>query len=173
VPGHAGDALVFDGTTGQVRIPDSTALEPADVTVNAWVKDAVNPGGYAYLVAKGAQGCQAASWALYTGPSGGLEFYVSTGTVSVTVSPDAGSGVWDGAWHQITGSFDGSTVRLYVDGTQVGSGTATIDPIGYGLTTTDDLYIGTYPGCTGHGYNGAVDQLEVFDQALTPAQITD
>lgn len=173
VSGHTGGALSFDGAGGQVRVPDSTALEPADVTMNTWVKDSANPGGNAYLLAKGAQGCQAASWALYTGPSGGLEFYVSTGNATaLTLSPDAGNGVWDGAWHQITGSFDGTTVRLYVDGVQVGAGTPTIAPIGYGLSTTNDLYLGAYPGCTGHDFNGAVDQPEVFNQALTPAQIT-
>jgi hypothetical protein len=174
VPGHAGDALAFDGATGQVRIPDNTALEPANLTVNAWVKDSASPGSYAYLLAKGAQGCHGASWALYTGPSGGLEFYVSDSSMSaLTVSPDAGSGIWNGAWHQVTGSFDGTTVRLYVDGTQIGSGTTTIDPIGYGLTTTNDLYLGAYPGCTGFDYNGSIDQPEIFNQALTPAQITD
>jgi hypothetical protein len=37
------------------------------VTVTAWVKS-TNPGGeFKYLVAKGASGCNAASYAFYTG----------------------------------------------------------------------------------------------------------
>ena len=59
--------------------------------------------------------CAAASYGLYTGPNGGLEFYVSSsrGTVYVR-SPDAGAGVWDGGWHMVVGTYDGNTVRLFV-----------------------------------------------------------
>ena len=35
--------------------------------------------------------------------------------------------VWDGKWHHVAGTFDGSTVRLYVDGVQVGTGTPAPD----------------------------------------------
>ena len=41
-----------------------------------------------------------------------------------TRSPDTGTGVWDSNWHFAVGTNDGNSVRLYVDGKQIGTGTA-------------------------------------------------
>ena len=166
-------ALAFDGSTGRVRVPDAASLEPSAVSVTAWVKRSGSPGGFKYIVAKGATGCIAASFGLYTGPDGGLEFYVSNNAgVSYTRSPDAGTGIWDGAWHHVAGTFDGATVRLYVDGSEVGSGTPRTDPIDYGTLDTRDLFIGTYPGCSGLDFSGTIDEPKIFGRALTAAEVT-
>jgi hypothetical protein len=85
-----------------------------------------------------------ASYALYTGGSGGLFFYVSNGTSDV-LSPDAGAAIWNGAFHHVVGTFDGSTVRLFVDGIQVGKGTTTNVSISY-TGSQSDLLIGTFAG---------------------------
>ena len=122
------------------------------MTVSAWIKHAGSPGNYRYVVAKGANGCIAASYGLYSGPNGGLEFYVSQGHGSVYArSPDAGQHVWDGQWHLAVGTYDGSTVRLYIDG---GRGRVR-DPMGRARSNTccpnsNDFYIGNYPGCSDH-----------------------
>jgi Concanavalin A-like lectin/glucanases superfamily len=174
VPGHTGDALGFDGSTGYVQVSDSASLEPAQVTVQAWVKLAGSPGDFKYIVAKGANGCDAASYGLYSGPTGGLMFYVATNDgLSFARSPDAGTGVWDGRWHLVTGTYDGSTVRLYVDGSQVGgrTGTPWTSPISYALPTTNDLFFGYYPGCSGLDFNGAIDEPKIWDRALSPQEV--
>lgn len=163
-------ALGFDGNAANVDVPTEQALEPAKVTVSAWVNDSSSPGNFKYIVGKGSNGCLAASYALYTGANGGLQFYTSSnGGVSYTLSPDAGTSLWDGQWHNVIGTFDGATARLYVDGKEVGSGTPDTSPIAYGLPTTSDLVVGNYPSCGGLGFNGAIDEVKVFDRAL-PAQ---
>jgi len=168
--GRFADGLSFDGKTGAVQIPDASLLESSHVTVSAWV-NATSPGSFTYIVAKGANQCLAASYGLYTGADGGLEFYVSTnGGTSWTVSPDAGAGIWDGKWHSVIGTYDGSTVRLYVDGRQVGSGTPDTAPVNYGLSTSNDLMIGDYAGCS-LAFSGRIDQVRVFDRALGAREI--
>lgn len=105
---------------------------------------------------------------------GGLQFYVSTnGGTGYTLSPDPGSAIWDGRWHSVIGTYDGSTVRLYVDGQQVGAGTPDTAAISYGLATSNDLVIGEYPGtCPGPmGFPGAIDAVKVFDRALGASEI--
>ena len=83
VPGHGnGTALTFDGSGGRVQVPRSASLEAAAVTVSAWVRRSGSPGAFRYLVAKGATGCLAASYGLYTGPDGGLMFYVAAATAT-------------------------------------------------------------------------------------------
>lgn len=173
VPGvFDSSGLGFDGT-GEVKVNDNNALEPASsVTVSAWVRSAGSPGTFRYVVAKGANGCIAASYGLYSGPGGGLEFYVSKGRGSTFArSPDAGVTVWDGQWHLAVGTYDGSTIRLYIDGNQVGSGTAWSGSLEYLLPNSNDFYIGSYPGCSDHTFVGDIDDVMVWGRALAVSDI--
>jgi hypothetical protein len=165
-------ALAFDGGGGQVRVPTAAGLETPNVTVEAWVRRSGSPGAFKHIVAKGASGCMAASYALYSGPNGGIQFYVSSGAgSSFTRSPDGGPGIWDGQWHLVTGSFDGATVRLYVDGAEVGSGTPASDPIDYGALGTRDLFVGHYDGCAAHDFDGSVDDVRIYGRALSAGEV--
>lgn len=166
-------ALGFDGSTAGVRVPNSAALEPASVTVSAWVNSSASPGIYRYIVAKGANACSAASYGLYTGAEGGVAFYTSRNQgYAWAVSPEApASSIWNGQWHNVIGTFDGSTVRLYVDGRQVGTGTPDSAPIAYGLPTSNDLSIGAYPWCGSSDFGGSIDEVKVFGRALGPVEI--
>jgi hypothetical protein len=164
--------LSFDGVDGEVDVPDSPALEGSNVTVSAWVKAYGSPGDYRYIVAKGGNGCCTGSYGLYTGANGGLEFYVAASPTTYVDSPDAGTTIWNGQWHNVVGTFDGSSVRLYVDGQQMGSGSPDSRPIQYNLPTGSDLVIGDYPWCAGLAFNGAIDEVKVFNRALSPAEIS-
>ncbi|HWF51159.1 MAG TPA: LamG-like jellyroll fold domain-containing protein [Solirubrobacteraceae bacterium] len=170
--GVTGSALTFDGTTGEVNVPASPALAPANITVQAWVKRPGSPGTFRYVIDKGYNGCVAGSYGLYTGPTGGLFFYVSTpGDPTYVLSPDATSNaVWDNQWHLVTGTYDGTALRIYVDGQQVGSGTSLNTPISYGLPN-NDLYFGSYLGCAGLDYPGMMDNAEIWNRALSPTDV--
>lgn len=173
VPGVSGTALSFDGSTGQVKVSDNNALEPAtEVTVSTWFRSTGSPGTFRYLVAKGGNGCIAASYGLYTGPSGGLQFYVSKQQGSVYArSPDSGQRVWDGNWHLAVGTYDGTTIRLYVDGVEVGSGTSWPGSLEYLLPDSNDFYIGNYPSCQPHHFLGDLDSVMVWGRALSASEI--
>lgn len=168
-PSGSGYALDFDGINDYVQVPDDDTLEPSEVTVMAWVKSG-SVSSYDYILSKGAKGNTAASYALYTGGSAGLYFYIFDGSTYV-LSPNAGSGVWNDGWHHIAGTFDGSVVRLYVDGSEIGTGTSTSISIGYGLPTTDDLFIGSYN--TGYNFNGIIDEVKIYSCTLDASEIWD
>jgi hypothetical protein len=170
--GVTGSALTFDGTTGEVNVPASPALAPANITVQAWVKRPGSPGTFRYVIDKGYNGCVTGSYGLYTGSTGGLFFYVASPDGTTTVlSPDATSNaVWDDQWHLVTGTYDGSALRIYVDGQQVGSGTPLSTPIAYGLPN-NDLYFGSYLGCAGLDYPGVMDNVEIWNRALSPGDV--
>ncbi len=166
--GEVGSAFSFNGAS-YVDVPSSSALEPPQVSVAAWVQSS-SVGTYRYIVDKGV-GPHGAEFALYTGGSGGLFFYISTATNDV-LSPDAGTAIWDGGFHYVVGTFDGSTVRLFVDGTEVGSGTPINQPISY-VASLPDFYIAGCCGDTSGAYNwrGAIDEIQVFNRALSPSEI--
>jgi hypothetical protein len=163
-------ALHFSG--GQmVTIPDSPSLDPAQVTVLALVRGLGSPGQWRYVVSKGAMGCTAGSYGLYTGFSGGLGFYVFDGQ-SFDVSPEAPTTIWNGRWHVVAGTFDGTTVRLYVDGDEIGTGSTVPLPfsIAYGLPDGSAALFGGYNGCA-LGFVGDVDQVSIWNGALPIGQL--
>jgi Concanavalin A-like lectin/glucanases superfamily len=170
--GRFQNGLSFDGVDGKVEVPDNSTLEGSDLTVSAWVRAYGSPGDDRYIVAKGGNGCCTGSYGLYTGANGGLEFYVATSPTTYVVSPDAGTAIWDGRWHNVVGTFDGSSVRVYVDGQQVGLGSPDRSPIQYNLSTASDLVIGDYPWCPGLDFKGDIDEVKVFNRALSPGEIS-
>jgi hypothetical protein len=166
VPGLAGGALHFDGKSF-VRLPDAPELEPPTLTVEAVVRAATSPGQYRYIVSRGAQGCEAASYGLYTAQAGGIAFYVYNGEtyrVSATAAP---ADIWNGAWHHVAGVFDGTSVRLYVDGHPVGTPQPAPANIAYALTSPD-TYFGTYQGSCALPLDGDVDLVRIWRGPLAP-----
>jgi Concanavalin A-like lectin/glucanases superfamily len=162
-------ALHFGGQ-GSVEIPNSPVLEPANITLEAWVKRAPGAVSSEYVMSKGADGCRFASYAFYTGNSKGLFFYISDGKTYVE-SPDAGTSIWDDKWHHIAGTYDGNMVKLYVDGTIVPNSKPTTLPIAYRLPTNNKFYIGSYGTNCVAKFRGDIDEVRVWNRALTNAEI--
>jgi len=172
VPGVTGTALQFNGSFGAVHMLDSASLDPPVVSVAVWVKNLGSPGDFRYIIDKGANRCIAGSYGLYTGPTGGLMFYIAHDSgAQYTRSPDAGPAVWDGAWHLVVGTYDGTTIRLYVDGRQIGAGTPYPGTVAYDLPASNDLFIGSYPNCANRTFLGTIDNLEIWNEALTQAEV--
>lgn len=167
VPGKAGQAFSFN-EQGYVQAGPSSSLQPANITAMAWVRQLGSPGANNYVLAQGGDGCVAASYALYTG-LGNLAFYIFDGGTFWS-SPDAGPGVWDGNWHLVAGTYDGQAVRLYVDGTEVGNGTPVTQPIAYALPY-QQFNIGAYRGSCELRFNGGIDEVRIFNRALTATEI--
>jgi Concanavalin A-like lectin/glucanases superfamily len=164
VAGRFGAGLGFAGNQF-VRIEDSPALEADRITVAAYFRGGTSPGQYRYILAKGAASCNAASYGFYSGSNGGLGYYISNGS-SYAVSPLASPSVWDGNWHHAAGTFDGNTVRLYVDGKEVGNGTPTKISIAYGLPLGDTGYLGTFRGDCDLMLTGELDEVMVLTAAV-------
>ena len=160
---NTGSALRFDGND-YVTIPDSPSLRPSRLTLSAWVRGDSSPGPFKYLIAKGTNACEASSFALYTTDTGNLAFYV-TGDDGFVRSPIADPGLWDGRWHHVAGTYDGSTVRLFVDGRQVGTGTPANVAIEYDLPHPD-MSLGSYQDECTMFLVGDIDGVSVWDRAL-------
>ena len=183
IAGLSGGAVRFSDDSF-VRLPTANELAPPTLTVEAVVRAGQSPGEYRYIISRGAQNCEASSYGLYTGKAGGIAFYVYNGS-TYRVTPTAmPSDVWNGQWHHVAGVFDGSTVRLYVDGRPVGSPQPAAVTIAYGLTTPD-AYFGTYQGTCALPLSGDLDLVRIWrgplaadyigqlsDAALTPPTTT-
>jgi len=181
VTGHgydalAGSAVVFDtGRLGQsayfngnnyvsyLECQNSTGMNlTGGATVSAWIKTPALVDAYASVVTKGLQ-----AWRLIrNNTAGSISFhfnaastgeYQANGTTSIT----------DNQWHHLMGVYDGSTVRLYVDGILDAWGAA--GPV---KTTADPVYIGSRVGrTTDRNWNGWIDDVRIYNTALTEANL--
>lgn len=153
-------SLYFDGADDRVVVPDAPELEPTTVAVEVCVRAPLPPGINRYLVAKGAKECELSSYALYS-HNRGLAFQVSDGERAVVSPAVAEEDIWDGEWHHVLGIFDGSTVRLLVDGREVGTPTPAELEIAYDLPTSRGLYFGHFPGSCNLAFRGELDWVRI------------
>lgn len=173
IPGRLGHALRFVGTRNQfVTVRPGPALRPQRMTVQAYVRRSSSPGRWRYVVSMGGLACDRSSYGLYSGADGGMSFYVSDETRYVLSPAVAQADVWDGAWHLVTGTYDGARVSLYLDGVRIGAGTPTSLRVSYSLPA-QDLLIGSYHAGCDLPFTGDIDEVRVWDAALTPEQIRD
>jgi hypothetical protein len=164
-----GNALHFDGNDF-IKVPASTALENPNFTVSLWTRAPESPGAFRYLISKGSMSCTAASWGVTTDGGGGLFFYVWDGHNFVRSGGAPTNVIWDGRWHNVSATYDGTSTVMYVDGVSMGAPPGSSSPIDYNLpdpTTT----IGGYVGACDLLFKGDLDQVMVFDKVLPITEI--
>jgi hypothetical protein len=165
--GKVNSALSFDGTTSSVI---TTGIPLANIfSISAWVNSAVSTQlAYSRIAETQYNG------GLYLGTNAAgsaYQFIVNTAS-GATGSCGAAYGCAIGGtvspgWHMVTGTYDGTIGRLYVDSALVASETFTSPP-----NTNFRLTIGRYYGSNGFGWNGAIDEVRLYNTALTAAQVS-
>jgi hypothetical protein len=166
IAGASGGALHFDG--GElVGLPESSRLELQAMTIQAVVRAPESPGAWRYVLSRSARGCFAGSYGLYTAAAGGIALYVFDGRRYVVSAVARVQDVWDGRWHRIAATFDGSALRLYVDGRPVGAPMAAPLRVDYS-TTSQSAAIGSYLGRCNLSYRGDLDLVRMTAGALGP-----
>ncbi|HWC26072.1 MAG TPA: LamG domain-containing protein [Solirubrobacteraceae bacterium] len=162
IAGASGGALRF-GAGASVRVSDGRRLDLQTLTVEVVARADSSPGVYRYLVAHGSVGCFAGAYGLYTGRDGGVAFYVFDGERYFVSAAAPASAVWNGAWHRVSGTFDGSRLRLFVDGHEVGGPFAT--PAGTAIeydSMPEGTYFGSYMGACRLPFTGDVDSVTIW-----------
>lgn len=170
VAGKYGNARFFNGVAGAdfIRTASNAGLNPAHLTVAFWENatssaanhialdksDNSSVGGtsYSFLIQSGTGKVR---FTLGTGWHGG-----ATGVQLLT------NGSIIGGWHHIVGTFDGTTVRLYVDGAYITSGTASFAM----YASSSDLTIGERLSDS-LNMLGSIDEVLLFNRPLSFAEI--
>jgi hypothetical protein len=177
-PGKVGQAFSFDGVSRHVEVADHPALTPESaITIDAWFT-ATYTGNYQFLVNKfdHNNGLRDDSYDIGLIPGNGLRFQIDTKPGGgyadniLEVAPPAGINPTDGNFHFIVGTYDGSTMKLYIDGVLAGTRSAA-GPIN---KTIKPLLLGA-----GMGNNdvknwfqrGLLDEVELFDRALSQSEV--
>jgi len=166
-----GYAYNFNGIENLV-VPDNSLLEPFDaITLEAWVMRSDSPGSYRYIISKylPTRPMSYSSYGLYTGPNGGLSFYVGRTSGYVRSAQALPTDIWNGNWHYVAGTYDGIDVKLFIDGKQVIGDVDNAQDIFY--EGTGNLYIGSYNGNSPYSFIGLVDNVRIWKTALSAEEL--
>ena len=91
-----------------------------------------------------------------------VRFYTkSTSAINVNAS------VSTAGWHHVVGTYDGTTMRIYLDGSE----SATIGQTGSINTSTFPLEIGRYYSSQTYAQTGAIAQPRIYNRALTAEEV--
>ena len=159
VAGKFGEALEFNGSTDYVEIPDAPGLSELEaLSMSAWIQP-LKLGAWVAVAEKGIH--LNWSYGFFIEPDGTLSFEVSTGPGNNLVCCVGNVALEIGEWYHIFGSYDGKSVKAYVEGKLEGEMPgANAVHITEGLPFT----IGSRNGQ--NHYGGAVDELAFWDEAI-------
>jgi beta-lactam-binding protein with PASTA domain len=178
--GKIGGALRFDGVDDWVTVTDTTA-SPFDLasgmTIEAWVNPSTMSGWETVLMKeRGVVGEGLLSYALYAHDGAPLSAgtarpagYVRTNPVlSTTDSAVRGTGPLAlNTWTHLATTYDGANQRFYVNGVLVGTTART----GTIAVSNGAIRIGGNASSTGEFFNGMIDEVRIYNRALTAAEI--
>jgi Concanavalin A-like lectin/glucanases superfamily len=168
--GARGGAASFNGTTNCLHAPWFTSWVPDRFTLSAWVQPAGNLTG-PVVVHDFATACPAPAMTISKGA-------VAMIVLDNALNPVGGSDgqheqAWTdpatlagGVWEPIVVRWDGTAQQVFVGGT---CNCAITPPLPFAVNS-NELDIGCYPSANTF-FTGAIDEVQVFDRALSPAEI--
>ena len=159
--GRIGNAQDFDGANSPedyIDLGNSATLAPSSITVSAWAKSEGSGDIQTWQDIVGSQDFNNGGYLLDLTPEAtGVQWRThSSGT-----HDDVAANVTTSEWHLYTGTFTGSTLRLYVDGIlQNTDSSAAMDASSRGVAIGDDSVFG------GNGeFDGLIDEVRISKTA--------
>ena len=160
--GRYGNALAFDGVNDIVTVPDANSLDlTTGLTLEAWVYPTALSGWRTVLLKEVSSEL---AYALYAHddvprPAGYVRVGSSQSVAGSTALPL-------NTWTHLALTYDGTTLRLYQGGTQIGSRAVT----GTIATSSLPLRIGGN-AIWGEYFAGRIDEVTVYNRALSASEI--
>jgi hypothetical protein len=170
--GHRDNALAFDGADDRVEC-GAWDVPGTAITFCAWVKpDAAFVDNDARILSK-AVGIQEPDhwWMLSTSTAGGqrrLRARLKAGGATTTLIASSGN-LSLNTWHHAAASYDGATLRLFLNGAEVGSAakTGALD-----ANSSAAVWIGANPPTAYAPFRGLIDDVRIYNIAMNAAALT-
>ncbi|MGH7976572.1 MAG: LamG-like jellyroll fold domain-containing protein [Limisphaerales bacterium] len=151
----------YETHVSDVEVPYNATLNPqGPFSVEFWARATSDANNYDVPV--GSVGSYPNGW----------DFYQTPGTPGSWVFNPNGafiqtSQVVKNQWTHLVGVYDGTNFIFYINGVA----TATVPGSGYVANSANDLYIGGDPPTGWGGFEGYVDEVAIYTNALTAAQV--
>jgi hypothetical protein len=166
VPGKFANAVRLGDVAQYVSLPDNVTSGLDDFTISAWVNPAqVNTWARVFDFGTGTQ----ANMFLTVSAGAAPRFAITTNGGGAEQRINATAPLAAGQWTHFAVTLSGTTGRLYVNGTEVGSNpNLTLRPSSLGATTNNWIGRSQYAD---PNLNGTVDDFQIYDRALTPEEV--
>jgi hypothetical protein len=163
--GKFGGALSFDGVNDAVSVPDKASLDlTKGMTLEAWVNP-VKTSDYRTVIFKENRAAGHQTYSLY-GSEGTSKASAEVAIGATYTSQPSTSAIAANTWTHIAATYDGTTLRVFRNGVQVGSKSLP----GSLVVSNDPLKFGGN-AVWGEWFAGVIDEVRVYKAARTAAQI--
>ncbi len=164
--GNANSAYLFDGTGDSIECPNSLLLSPDQITISVWVNPTEILEQDRYIIFRSNNYFIDAmrGW----GGANKPHFYMYD-AAAASVSASSSVSLIAAQWNHLVGTYDGSTMRMYLNNNLVGSAVL-IPPLNHPVS---NLIIGAYttvPSSTA-GFNGIIDEVRIYNRALSSTEV--
>ncbi len=167
VQGKIGTALEFNGDGNIVEIPHHADFDLTEYTISAWIK--TEPTGlWQTVIGKEPVAGNPRNYGIFVAGNTNLlgVNYTTGGAWKTAFSKTVAA---DGKWHHVAATFDGTFLRAYFDGVMEGETKTEIPPD----HNTEPVRIGRWGNPRGDFWSGVLDEVAMFNQALTEGEIQD
>ncbi len=163
VDDNGNPVLKLDGNQSYLEVPGVAGLgSTQQLTVMAWVRSDT-----ATWNAFGLPLSYRNRFILHSaGGTRNWDFYISDGFFLRNVSATAPAGTEIRDWHLYTGTYDGTTLRAYLDGQLIGENVVNVP---YGPNGNNPFYMGR--DLSDRFFRGALDDVTIWSRALSGAEI--
>lgn len=168
----AGD---FNGTSAYVSVPDDPLLDVQDgLSMAVWIRHDGSPADWETVLAKGDDGYRLhlnGGCAIAGSLPGNTRHGITFGLNGGCAGADLNSNVvpTPGAWYHVAATYDRSEMRIYINGSLVNSATYTAPIANSGFP----LGIGENTQSRGRYWDGDIDELTLWDNAITAQDVAD
>lgn len=158
-------------TNESISIANSNSLNLSTGTLEAWVKFNI-PSGVTKewpILIKGDAGYETSSYMLdiYSDSSNcRAEVYIGNGINSIQVASSSLINCSNQQWHHIAGTWNGTELRIYLDGVLNGTTTQTINS----YYTSGVLRIGAATALSLE-FNGTIDEIAIYNRSISEMEI--
>ena len=163
-------ALDFNGSNSFVEVLNNPLLVPDTIGISLWFKGRSTQVLHADLIDKGHGSGSTPYYAGYVFQYNAAGNAIETiyGNGSAFIQPNTGSlNPKDNQWHHLVANLGQSEVSVYVDGSLV-STSAGSGPL---VQNDSNLYFGRHRAL-GRYFNGLLDDIQLYDGALSQSQVT-
>jgi len=166
--GKMNGSMGFDGTDDYVVTTTDSRLQGNNsFSVTAWVKP--NSFGSANaVVALFGSSTDKGYW-LNVGSDGSVTLWISTNGSAQSAPPTYAGTISTGQWSHLVGTFDGSAIKIYVNGRLISSGSVS-GPV-HTVSTSNAFAIGRLGATSADYFNGLIDDVRIYKYALSSQQV--
>jgi hypothetical protein len=171
IEGKIGTAASFNGSSSYISGVPPLTNSNASFTISMWFKTSVSSADQYLFGEIRVGGTYDPLFQIWLDTSGFLttEFRNNSSSTSGVTLTDS-TNYCDGNWHHVVSILTATQMKMYIDGNEASSSPSSIS----GVSDVNNCFIGARNnrGSLNSPYNGKIDQVRIFNKALSSSEVT-